>query len=172
MDDNKDAVLNFLRTANLVNNAHDRVKFVYHPDFISTSNPLFRMEYGDFVRGCHLGIFPSYYEPWGYTPVECLASGVAAVTSDLAGFGDYAKNVDVADEEHGLYILNRAHKDFDTAANDLADMLYRFVKTDRKERIHMRNLSEDLSEYFDWKNLYSEYEKAYLLAIDELSLAD
>ena len=171
-DDSKDAVLNFLRTANLVNNAHDRVKFVYHPDFINTTNPLFRMDYGDFVRGCHLGIFPSYYEPWGYTPLECLASGVAAVTSDLAGFGDYAKNVAIANEEHGLFILKRAHRDFDTAANDLTDMLYRFVHTTRKERIQMRNLSEDLSEYFDWKNLYAEYEKAYLMATDELSLAE
>ena len=158
--------------ANLVNNSHDRVKFVYHPDFISTTNPLFRMDYGDFVRGCHLGIFPSYYEPWGYTPIECLASGVAAVTSDLAGFGDYAKNVAIANEKHGLYILKRAQKDFNTAADDLANMLYRFTQTTRKDRIQMRNLSEDLSEYFDWKNLYSEYEKAYLLATDELSLAE
>lgn len=172
VDDSSDAVLEFLRQANLVNNKHDRVKFVYHPDFISTTNPLFRMDYGDFVRGCHLGIFPSYYEPWGYTPVECLASGVAAVTSDLAGFGDYSKNVDIADEEHGLYVLKRANKDFDTAANDLADMLHRFVNTSRKERIQMRNLSEDLSEHFDWKNLYSEYEKAYLMALDELSIAE
>jgi glycogen(starch) synthase len=129
------------------------------------------MEYGEFVRGCHLGIFPSYYEPWGYTPIECLASGVAAVTSDLAGFGDYVKNVNIADENHGLYLLERANKDFNTAADDLADMLFRFVNTSRKERIQTRNLSEDLSEHFDWKNLYSEYEKAYLLAADELTIA-
>jgi glycogen(starch) synthase len=171
VDDSNDAVLQFLRQANLVNNAHDKVKFVYHPDFITTSNPLFRMEYGDFVRGCHLGIFPSYYEPWGYTPIECLASGVAAVTSDLSGFGDYAKQVEIADEAHGLYLLDRAHKDFNTSADDLADMLYRFVETTRKERINMRNLSEDLSEHFDWKNLYNEYEKAYIMAVDDLKIA-
>ena len=57
VDDKNDSVLQFLRQANLINNEHDKVKFVYHPDFITTSNPLFRMEYGDFVRGCHLGIF-------------------------------------------------------------------------------------------------------------------
>jgi glycogen(starch) synthase len=171
VDDSTDEVLQFLRRANLVNNAHDKVKFVYHPDFISTSNPLFRMEYGDFVRGCHLGIFPSYYEPWGYTPVECLASGVAAVTSDLAGFGDYAQNIPIGDEAHGLYLLKRTNKDFDTAANDLADMLFRFVETSRKDRIQMRNLSEDLSEHFDWKNLYSEYQKAYDMAMEDVSIA-
>ena len=81
-DDAGDDILNFLRTSNLVNNESDRVKIVYHPDFINYTNPLFSMEYGQFVRGCHLGIFPSYYEPWGYTPLECIASGVPTVTSD------------------------------------------------------------------------------------------
>jgi len=86
VDDHKDDILNFLRTANLVNNQHDKVKVVYHPDFVTASNPLFKMDYSQFVRGCHLGIFPSYYEPWGYTPLESLASGVPSVTSDLSGF--------------------------------------------------------------------------------------
>ena len=170
-DDNNDEILNFLRRANLFNHQDDRVKFVYHPDFISSSNPLFRMEYGDFVRGCHMGIFPSYYEPWGYTPVECLARGVATVTSDLSGFGDYAKNVAIGDKEHGLYILNRANKDFNAAAHELADTLMHYIKTSRKERIEMRYKSEDLSECFDWKNLYAEYEKAYISALDELTIA-
>ena len=118
-----------------------------------------------------MGIFPSYYEPWGYTPVECLASGVPAVTSDLAGFGDYAKNIDIGDEAHGLYLLERSTKDFDASASDLADMLFRFVESSRKERILMRNKSEDLSECFDWKNLYANYEKAYEMAIDGLTIA-
>ncbi|MEQ9289875.1 MAG: glycosyltransferase [Cyclobacteriaceae bacterium] len=170
IDDAKDPVLQFLRNSGMVNKPEDKVKFVYHPDFISATNPLFGMDYGEFVRGCHLGIFPSYYEPWGYTPVECLASGVPAVTSDLSGFGDYIKNVPIGDEEHGMYIVKRTHKDFDTCANDLADMLFRFVQTTRKDRISMRNKSEDLSEVFDWKNLYSEYEKAYLLATESLSV--
>jgi len=46
---------------------------VFHPEFLSSTNPLFKMDYEEFVRGCHLGVFPSYYEPWGYTPgmVKC-----------------------------------------------------------------------------------------------------
>jgi glycogen synthase len=164
VDDANDPVLNFLRHSNLINKADDKVKFVYHPDFISATNPLFGMEYGDFVRGCHLGIFPSYYEPWGYTPVECLASGVPAITSDLSGFGDYIKNVPTGDEEHGMYIVDRTTKDFNSSAEDLANMMLRIVNSTRKERINMRNKSEDLSECFDWKNLYSEYEKAYIMA--------
>ncbi|MFT7033059.1 MAG: glycogen(starch) synthase [Cyclobacteriaceae bacterium] len=170
VDDANDPVLNFLRHSNLINNADDKVKFVYHPDFISSTNPLFGMDYGEFVRGCHLGVFPSYYEPWGYTPVECLASGVSAVTSDLSGFGDYIKNVPTADEEHGMYVVDRATKDFNGSADDLADILMKVVNTTRKDRINTRNKSEDLSECFDWKNLYSEYEKAYLLATAKLTV--
>ena len=172
VDDSNDAVLNFLRTADLVNKEEDRVKFVYHPDFISATNPLFGMDYGEFVRGCHLGVFPSYYEPWGYTPVECLASGVPAVTSDLSGFGDYSKNVEIADQDHGLFTVERANKDYHMSADDLANMMFDFVQTSRKHRIDLRNKSEDLSECFDWKNLYSEYEQAYILAVESLLVAE
>jgi glycogen(starch) synthase len=168
VNDADDQVLNFVRNANLINKPEDRVKIVYHPDFISTTNPLFGMEYSDFVRGCHLGVFPSYYEPWGYTPIECLASGVSAVTSDLSGFGDYAKNEPMADEEHGLFVVDRVNKDFNSSADHLTQILLKYVKTSSRTRIAMRNKSEDLSEQFDWKNLYSNYENAYLAANSQL----
>ncbi|GAA5029118.1 hypothetical protein GCM10011506_17170 [Marivirga lumbricoides] len=168
VDDANDQILNFLRKSNLVNKKEDNVKIVYHPDFISSTNPLFGMEYDDFVRACHLGIFPSYYEPWGYTPIECLARGVAAVTSDLSGFGDYLKNVPIADEAHGLYLVKRAERSFDEAAEDLTDLMWRFIQISGRDRIDMRNKSEDLSEAFDWKNLYSAYEKSYKMALKTL----
>ncbi len=168
VDDETDPVLNFLRSADLINKKEDNVKIVYHPEFISSTNPLFGMEYDDFVRACHLGIFPSYYEPWGYTPIECLASGVAAVTSDLSGFGDYLKNVPIADEEHGLYLVKRAEKNFDESAEDLTEIMWRFIQVSSRGRIDMRNKSEDLSEAFDWKNLYSSYEKSYKMALKTL----
>ena len=166
--DQYDDILSFLRTANLVNNWYDRVKIVYHPDFISPTNPLFGMEYGQFVRGCHLGIFPSYYEPWGYTPLESIASGVPAVTSDLSGFGDYILSNIPQHEEKGLYVVNRRYKSFDEAANQLTDQLYSFVKLARRERITQRNLVESSSETFDWKNLSVYYERAYDLALNYL----
>lgn len=169
-NDDKDEVLNFIRSANLVNNAHDRVKVVYHPDFISPTNPLFGMEYGQFVRGCHLGVFPSYYEPWGYTPLECMASGVPAVTSDLAGFGDYViKNVE-RPEEKGIYVVKREHENFHNSAEQLAEMLFSFVKLSRRDRIHQRNQVESSSEDFDWQNLTRFYDKAYQLAFERAGI--
>ena len=164
-NDAGDDILCFLRTANLVNNAHDKVKVVYHPDFIAPSNPLFAMEYGQFVRGCHLGVFPSYYEPWGYTPLECIASGVPTVTCDLAGFGDYVMHTIPEHEKKGIYVVNRKNKGYNEAADQLANQLYTFIKLSRKERITQRNKVERTAEAFDWQNLGIHYERAYDIAL-------
>jgi glycogen(starch) synthase len=165
MDDAKDEVLNFLRTANLVNNKHDKVKVVYHPDFIAASNPLFKMDYGQFVRGCHMGIFPSYYEPWGYTPLECLASGIPSVTSDLSGFGDYVMKHVPNHAEHGMYINHRRFSNFYDSAEELANILFDFVKLERRERIALRYKAEEASLQFGWRNLRRFYDAAYEMAL-------
>ncbi len=161
IDDSNDEILNFLRTANLVNNRHDKVKVVYHPDFISTSNPLFKMDYTQFVRGCHLGIFPSMYEPWGYTPLECLASGVPSITSDMAGFGDYVVNNVDKHEEKGMYIIRRKGRDFYETAENMANLMMDFVNLSRRERVALRYKCEDASVHFDWSNLGKYYDDAY-----------
>ena len=165
-DDANDEILNFLRSSNLVNNKHDKVKIVYHPDFISTSNPLFRMDYNTFVRGCHLGIFPSMYEPWGYTPLECLASGLPSITSEVAGFGDYVVNNIHDHDEKGMYIINRKGRNFFDIAEDLANMMFDVVNMNRRERIALRYKCEEASLHFDWSNLGKYYDKAYNLVLE------
>lgn len=165
VDDAKDEILNFLRSSNMVNNQHDKVKIVYHPDFISTTNPLFKMDYTQFVRGCHLGIFPSMYEPWGYTPLECLASGLPSVTSNLAGFGDYVDKHIPDHEERGMYIIDRTDGNFNKAAEDLANIMFDFVQMSRRERISLRYKCEESSLHFDWSNLGKFYDEAYKAAI-------
>jgi glycogen(starch) synthase len=149
----------------MINRPEDRVKVVYHPDFISPVSPLFGMEYGQFVRGCHLGVFPSYYEPWGYTPLECIASGVPTVTSDLSGFGDYVMKNMPNHESGGVYVVKRRHGNFDQSANQLTDMLFNFVKMDRRQRITQRNAVEQASVSFDWESLGEYYDLAYKEAI-------
>jgi glycogen synthase len=166
VDDQNDEILQFLRRSNFVNNAHDRVKIVYHPDFISVTNPLFGMEYGQFVRGCHLGIFPSYYEPWGYTPLECIARGVPATTSDLSGFGDYVTQNIPKPAEKGIFVVQRRNRTFDDVANQLADYLFSFVQQSRRDRITQRNAVESSSEQFDWQNLRQHYDRAHRMALE------
>ena len=167
-DDANDSVLNQLRACQLFNHHHDPVKFVYHPDFIAATNPLFGMEYDQFVRGCHLGVFPSYYEPWGYTPLESIALGVPAITSDLSGFGSYLLQLMPEHEEQGIGVLHRRHEDFDRAANELADRMFRFCQLSRRERIALRNRVESFSEHFDWHNLGRRYHEAHQLALDRV----
>ncbi|MES2731160.1 MAG: glycosyltransferase [Bacteroidota bacterium] len=165
VNDGKDEILNFLRASRLLNYQSDRVKVVYHPDFISPTNPLFGMEYGQFIRGCHLGVFPSYYEPWGYTPLESIASGVPAVTSDLSGFGDYVEKNIPDWQDLGIYLINRRDLSFDEAANQLTDQMFSFVQLTRRERIMQRNRVESSSEFFDWKHLTVYYQQAYDLGL-------
>ncbi len=160
-----DDITAYLERTNLMNNPQDRVKFVYHPDFISPTNPLFGMEYGQFVRGCHLGIFPSYYEPWGYTPLECVIRGIPTVTSNLSGFGEYMNQIMEDNENVGVYVVDRVKQNFEEAAEALTNTLFKFVTMDRKDRIMQRNRTENFSDIFDWTNLRSYYDSAHDLAL-------
>jgi glycogen(starch) synthase len=166
VNEDQDDILQFLVRRNFLNRKEDKVKIVYHPDFINSTNPLFGMDYSQFVRGCHLGIFPSYYEPWGYTPLECMASGVPAVTSDLSGFGDYLLSNMPDYEKGGMFVVERGKRTFDWSARQLASFLYKFVIQDRRSRIMQRNNVENYSAAFDWDNLIKHYQDAYQSVID------
>jgi glycogen(starch) synthase len=161
----EDDMTRFIRQANLVNNEYDRVKIVYHPDFIASTNPLFGLDYSQFVRGCHLGVFPSYYEPWGYTPLECVVRGIPTVTSDQSGFGDFIMQIMRDYESRGIYVINRRTQNFNEAADQLANVLFRFVKMAQRDRIAQRNRVESIAEVFDWSNLRSYYDTAHDLAL-------
>ncbi|MFD2572258.1 glycosyltransferase [Spirosoma soli] len=161
----EDDMTRFIRQANLVNNEYDRVKIVYHPDFIASTNPLFGLDYSQFVRGCHLGVFPSYYEPWGYTPLECVVRGIPTVTSDQSGFGDFIMQIMRDYENRGIYVINRRTQTFNEAADQLANVLFRFVRMAQRDRIAQRNRVESIAEVFDWSNLRSYYDTAHDLAL-------
>lgn len=161
VNDSADEMLNSIRSHGLLNHRNHKVKVVYHPDFIASTNPLFGMDYTQFVRGCHLGVFPSYYEPWGYTPLESIASGVPTVTSDLSGFGDYVLKSMPDHEKNGIYVTNRRYNSYYDAAEQLSEQMLNFVKQTRRDRINQRNLTERASVLFDWEYLYEYYKKCY-----------
>jgi glycogen(starch) synthase len=169
IDEASDPVLNQLRSCRLFNHEDDPVKVVFHPDFVQATNPLFGMEYEQFVRGCHLGVFPSFYEPWGYTPLESIALGVPAVTSDLSGFGSYLQKLVPDHASKGMYVVPRRHSDFHSAAEELTDRLFRFASLGRRDRIILRNSVEAFSEHFDWNNLSRHYNEAHDLALARVS---
>ncbi|MGB0863152.1 MAG: glycosyltransferase [Saprospiraceae bacterium] len=167
-NDSEDEILKAFRKFKLFNREEDKVKVIYHPDFIDSTNPLFKLDYPQFVRGTHLGIFPSYYEPWGYTPVECLVRGIPAITSDLSGFGDYAKNEVKTVTEKGIYIVNRRTQSYEESVEQLADYMFDFVQLNRRQRIELRNNVEKHSDVFAWNNLGRHYMEAYRMAMEKM----
>jgi glycogen(starch) synthase len=163
--DSDDPVIDQIRRMQLFNRPEDPVKVVYHPEFISPVNPLWGIEYEQFVRGCHLGLFPSAYEPWGYTPLECMALGTPSVTSDLAGFGRYVVDTVGDLEQSGLSVLSRRGRSYEDAAVDLKNYLLNYCRTTRRERVTLRNEVEKRSWDFDWSRLGPAYYRAHELAL-------
>ncbi len=166
VDDANDPILRHLRHRGLFNAADDPVKMIFHPEFATATAPPLNMDYEQFVRGCHMGIFPSYYEPWGYTPMECAALGLPAVTTDLSGFGAYVRRHIPDNEDQGIMVLNRRTGGFDQSTHDLVNYLTAFCQMTRRQRIELRNRVERLSEVFDWSHLVRHYHEAHDLALD------
>ncbi|KAJ9265511.1 CAZyme family GT3 [Paecilomyces variotii] len=165
INDAEDPILNQLRRVQLFNHPEDRVKVVFHPEFLNSSNPVLPLDYDDFVRGTHLGVFPSYYEPWGYTPAECTVMGVPSITTNLSGFGCYMEELIENSSDYGIYIVDRRMKGVDDSVNHLTTCMYDFAMKSRRQRINQRNRTERLSDLLDWKRMGLEYVKARQLAL-------
>jgi len=170
-EDANDPVLKHLRHRNLLNAPGDPVKVVFHPDFVSLSS-LFSLDYDQFVRGCHMGIFPSYYEPWGYTPLECLALGLPTVTTDLSGFGAYVEKHVPDALQNGVLVLNRSKSSTEACIEQLRSFLLKFCDLNRRERISLRNRAERLTERFTWDIMAAHYHRAHAEALKRISASE
>ncbi len=162
-----DIILQYIYKNNLLNQKESRVKIVYHPDFLSSFGSIIKLDYLEFIRGCHLGVFPSHYEPWGYTPMECSACGIPSITTDYTGFSLFLQKELPNHEEYGLFILNRKNTDYFYSVQRLAELIFYLISMDRRQRIALRNKVESITELFDWKNLIKYYLDAYKLALEK-----
>lgn len=165
VDDGADPVLNQIRRLQLFNYPSDRVKVIFHPEFLNSNNPVLSLDYEEFVRGCHLGVFPSYYEPWGYTPAECTVMGVPSITTNLSGFGCFMEDNIEDPQDYGIYIVDRRMKSVEESVEQLTDCMMDFCSKSRRQRINQRNRTERLSDLLDWKRMGIEYMKARQLAL-------
>jgi len=168
IDSDNDEILKHLRSANLINQSESRVKVIYHPEFLSATSAVFPLDYHQFVRGCHLGVFASYYEPWGYTPAECAIMGVPSITSNLTGFANFISRRIPDPDKVGLYIVDRRFKGFEECKHQMANIMYRFCQLNRRDRITLRNTVERVSSILDWKQLGKYYVKARNLALKKV----
>uniref|UniRef100_A0A672YI31 Glycogen [starch] synthase n=1 Tax=Sphaeramia orbicularis TaxID=375764 RepID=A0A672YI31_9TELE len=159
LEDNSDPILSCVRRIGLFNSSADRVKSSCHPP-PSTSNGLRGL-----VRGCHLGVFPSYYEPWGYTPAECTVMGIPSISTNLSGFGCFMEEHIADPSAYGIYILDRRFRGVDESCNQLTSFLFQFCKQSRRQRIIQRNRTERLSDLLDWRYLGRYYISARHMAL-------
>eukprot|EP00076_Gallus_gallus_P035693 XP_025001231.1 glycogen [starch] synthase, muscle [Gallus gallus] len=165
LDDATDPILTTIRRIGLFNSGNDRVKIIFHPEFLSSTSPLLPVDYEEFVRGCHLGVFPSYYEPWGYNPAECTVMGIPSVSTNLSGFGCFMEEHIADPSAYGIYIVDRRFRAPEESCAQLTAFLYGFCQQSRRQRIVQRNRTERLSDLLDWKYLGRYYTFARRMAL-------
>ncbi len=159
--DNNDIILKTLLEAGLDNKEDDRVKVVYYPVYLSGADGLLNLTFYEAMQGSHLGIFPSFYEPWGYTPLEAGALGVSSVTTDLAGFGRYIEKESSGKKDPGIFVLKRMGRKEEQVVKDLKDFMHYYVNLSKRGRIENKMAARRLAEMADWKLLIKNYIGAF-----------
>ena len=160
-----DSIIKGFNEAGLTNTKEDKVKVICYPVYLDGNDNLLSLKYYDALQGCHLGIFPSYYEPWGYTPLESAALGVTALTTDLAGFGRFIQNK--LNDKGGMYILKRFNRSEEEEVEDFAKILLEYSKLTHNERVQQKIKAKELAMHADWKVLVENYIKAHNLALQK-----
>jgi len=154
--------LQLFRQANLNNHKDDKIKIIFYPIYLSSTDGYLNLNYYDAINGCHLGIFPSFYEPWGYTPLETLAAGVMAITTDLTGFASYIEEKKLLTKEApGLWIIRRKNKNDNEVIEELTETFLKIALMERAERIQNKYEARRLAGYFDWNELIKNYLDLY-----------
>ena len=159
-------IIRALKENGLENSSTDKVRVIFYPIYLNPADGLLNLSYYDAIMGCHLGVFPSMYEPWGYTPLETSACGVPSVTTDLTGFGKFISAH--SDDDEGIFVLKREGKDYEKSVKELADLLYQFTILPKKKRIDNKLKAKQLASMADWKKLIKNYFRAHEIALNSI----
>jgi glycogen(starch) synthase len=165
-NEEQDSVLNEIKANGLNNSEDDPVKIIFYPIYLTGADHLTDLTYYEAIMASHLGVFPSYYEPWGYTPMEAGALGIASVTSDLAGFGRYIQNHTNGKKNPGIYVMERENKSTDEIVQRLFKIFIRFTALTKQDRIENKLRAKNLADKADWNKLAEQYKKAHDLAVE------
>ena len=163
-DDRVSGMMNWL---GMHNAPEDKVHIVVVPNYLTGTDGLINLNYYDMILGNDLCIYPSYYEPWGYTPLEAVAFKVPCITTDLAGFGLWANSVfgrygEIAD---GVKVIHRTDYNYSDVADAVADTVASFSNMTAEEVAAARKNAENLSKKALWKQFICHYYKAYDIAL-------
>jgi len=162
-----DPIVDLLLQSGLDNAEDDRVKIIFYPIYLTGADGLLDMSYYESMQGGHLGVFPSFYEPWGYTPLEAAALGVSSVTTDLAGFGKYILRKNER-KYPGVFVLKRMDRKDEDIINDLTNFMHRFLHFSHEERVKNKIEAKKLAAIADWRRLVLNYITAHNMAAERV----
>lgn len=162
----QDPILSGCNRAKL-NNAHDDpVKILLFPGYLDGTDGVLDLQYYDATAGAHLGIFPSFYEPWGYTPMESAVLGVPAITTDLAGFGMFVDSHHKNRNDAGVFVLQRMGVPREQVVRNLSDRMHWFASLSHSDRVQQGFRAKEIATSCDWKIFLEHYKRAHALALE------
>ncbi len=161
-----DRILKRIAENNLKNSINDKVKIIYVPTFLNGDDGIFNLKYYDFLIGFDGSIFPSYYEPWGYTPLESLAFHIPTITTSLSGFGQWIKTMYPTLKDCTAVIERNDDNDQEVVEEIVRHVVQCSLKTE-KEIIKIRIKAFEISRAALWGNMIDHYKRAYSLALEE-----
>jgi phosphorylase/glycogen(starch) synthase len=164
-----DPILNRISEMKLYNTPESKVKVVFVPSYLNGDDGIFNMTYYELLIGYDLTIFPSYYEPWGYTPLESLAFHVPTITTSLAGFGVWVRN-QFKDAGDGIKVIERNDTNSDEVVDEIVKDVLHMASLDSTKTLEAHNKAFEISKTALWKNLIEYYNKAYSSAINKAQL--
>ena len=162
-----DNVLGMMKYYDMHNRKEDNVKVIFLPCYLDGKDGILNMTYYDIVLGNDLCVYPSYYEPWGYTPLEAVAFKVPCITTDLAGFGLWANKVfgHYGELEDGVKVIHRTDYNYSEVADAIKDTVAKFSAMDKKQIDACRKAADNLSKKALWSEFIKYYHEAYDIAL-------
>ena len=161
-----DQVLDMLKYLSMGNRHEDRVKVVFVPCYLDGRDGIVNKTYYDVILGEDLSVYPSYYEPWGYTPLESVAFHVPTITTDLAGFGRWVMGLkDQHGIDDGVEVLHRSDYNYSEVADGIKDTIIFFSMKPEEEVAEIRKRASQVAEQALWKHFIQYYYEAYDVAL-------
>jgi phosphorylase/glycogen(starch) synthase len=168
-DQPNDPILSACKRLGLRNSPDNHVQVVFIPAQLNGNDGFLNMRYEEVLAACDLGVFPSWYEPWGYTPHESAAFGVPTVTTDLSGFGIWAKELEQnRGGRCGVTVLPRRNVGYDESALNLRNVLLEHATCQSELLDARRKAGRAAAMLSSWENFFSRYIEAYGKALDRV----
>lgn len=162
-----DPILNKFKHAGLFNSSSDKVKIFFVPCYLNGNDGIFNLPYWDLLIGMDISVFPSYYEPWGYTPLESLAFHVPTITTTLAGFGLWV-NTYYSKDHPGIKVIERTDDNDSFVVDEISKTICHYSTLNLEGQENYRNNALEVSRIALWENQIIYYKEAYNIALQKV----